>query len=182
MKHIIIFTDCGDTLVDEATQDFIDRERCLVRSANLIDGVREELDALQAHGYRMAMVADGLVESFQNIISQHELAKYFETCIISEALDSQKPAPEMFRAAMDQMGLTDQDRSRIVMIGNNLERDIAGANRFGICSVLLSYSPRYPMQPRNADEIPDYTVSMPCEIFPLIEQLKKRYLETGKIY
>ena len=40
MKHVIIFTDCGDTLVDESKQDFIDRERCLVRSAGLIEGAR----------------------------------------------------------------------------------------------------------------------------------------------
>lgn len=73
MKHVIIFTDCGDTLVDESKQDFIDRERCLVRSAGLIEGAREELVDLKEHGFRVAMVADGLVESFDNIVAQHGL-------------------------------------------------------------------------------------------------------------
>ena len=77
MKHVIIFTDCGDTLVDESKQDFIDRERCLVRSAGLIEGAREKLVDLKEHGFRVAMVADGLVESFDNIVAQHGLAPLF---------------------------------------------------------------------------------------------------------
>lgn len=74
MKHVIIFTDCGDPLVDESKQDFIDRERCLVRSAGLVEGAREELVDLKEHGFRVAMVAGGLVESFDNIVAQHGLA------------------------------------------------------------------------------------------------------------
>nr|WP_325197052.1 HAD hydrolase-like protein [uncultured Oscillibacter sp.] len=181
MKNVIIFTDCGDTLVDESKQVFIDRQRCLVQSAELIDGAREELVDLKEHGFRVAMVADGMVESFNNIVEQHGLEPYFETRVISEAIHSQKPDAKMFRTTMERMGLTEGDLPRIVMIGNNLERDIAGANRMGICSVLLTFSPRYNMTPKNIDEKPDYTVSMPCEILPLMERLEKRYQETGKL-
>lgn len=40
------------------------------------------------------------------------------------------------------------------MVGNNLERDIVGANRFGITSVFIKWSPRYPMEPKNEEEVP----------------------------
>lgn len=109
------------------------------------------------------------------------LPPYFETRVISEAIGSQKPDEKMFRTTMERMGLTEADLSRIVMIGNNLERDIVGANRMGICSVLLSFSPRYDMTPKNEEETPDYTVSMPCEILPLMERLEQRYQETGSL-
>ncbi|MGN0993866.1 MAG: HAD family hydrolase [Butyricicoccus sp.] len=181
MKNVIVFTDCGDTLVDESKQEFINREICLVKSADLIEGARKELVDLKEHGFRVAMVADGLVESFDNIVAQHGLEPYFETRVISEALESQKPDAKMFRVTMDRMGLTEADCSRIVMIGNNLERDIVGANRMGICSILLTFSPRYNMTPRNQEETPDYTVSMPCEILPLLERLEKKYQETGSL-
>ena len=33
----------------------------------------------------------------------------------------------------------------------------------------------------NEEETPDYTVSMPCEILPLMERLEQRYQETGSL-
>ena len=60
------------------------------------------------------------------------------------------------------------------MIGNNLERDIVGANRMGITSVLAGYSPRYRMKPENEEETPDYVVCDPSEIPALIEMLDKQ--------
>jgi len=60
-----------------------------------------------------------------------------------------------------------------VMIGNNVKKDVAGANRFGITSILLDWSPRYDMVPRQADEIPDYIVHEPQELIPLLKKLNK---------
>lgn len=180
MKHLIVFTDCGDTLVDEALQTFDPaRDDGLVLGAGLIEGAKEELVDLKNAGFRVAMVADGLTESFNNIVRQHALEPYFEKRIISEPLRTVKPDPKMFLTAMAEMGLTEADIPRIVMIGNNLERDIAGANRMGICSVLLTYSPRYRMAPETAEEMPDYAVEMPCEILPLLERLEEQYQRTG---
>lgn len=180
MKKLIVFTDCGDTLVDESTQIFCDGGETVV-SAGLIDGAREELETLCREGFRVAMVADGSVVSFGNIIRQHRLEDFFEVRIISEELGCCKPDERMFFTAMERMGLGEEDISRIVMIGNNLKRDVTGANRLGICSVLLDFSPRYCMIPENEEEIPDYTVSMPCEIPALLERLEELYIETGTI-
>ena len=181
IKNIIIFTDCGDTLVDESKQVFNSQFCELVETAELIEGAREELEQLNAHGFRVAMVADGLVKSFDNIIRQHRLEPFFETCVISEEVGCHKPDERMFFTAMQRMGLTENDIPRIVMIGNNLKRDIVGANRLGICSVLLTFSSRYSMTAETEEETPDYTVAMPCEILPLMETLEQLYLKTGAI-
>ena len=181
MKQLIVFTDCGDTLVDEAKQVFSSQNADLVEQAGLIDGALEELQQLKERGFRTAMVADGLVASFDNIVAQHRLEPYFEIRVISEAMGCHKPDERMFLETMRRMGLTNQDLSRIVMIGNNLKRDVVGANRLGICSILLTFSPRYPMTPETEEETPDYTVSMPCEIVPLLERLEEQYRLTGSI-
>lgn len=168
-RDIIVLFDCGDTLVDESSQVF-DEEGVVLR-AELIPGTRDMLLRLHDEGYRMALVADGGKKSFHNILRYQSIEHLFDALIISEEVKAEKPDSRMFHAAMKRLNLHESDKKRIVMIGNNLERDIAGANRLGICSILLSFSPRYRMHPIRAEETPDYVVSMPCEIPDLLSQL-----------
>ena len=72
---------------------------------------------------------------------------------------------------MERLGLTEHDKERIVMVGNNLKRDVLGAKRFGIRSVLLSWSPRYDMVPSCEEETPDYVISRPEELLELANRL-----------
>ena len=73
------------------------------------------------------------------------------------------------------------DKKRIVMIGNNLKKDIAGANRQGLISVWLDWSPRYFHTVEEPDWQPDYTVHTPQELLPLLhklnEELKSDYID-----
>ena len=57
----------------------------------------------------------------------------------------------MFDTAKQAMKLTEEDKGRIVMIGNNLKKDVAGANQFGITSIWLDWSPRYFHEYEEAD-------------------------------
>ena len=168
-KELIIFIDCGDTLVDESTE--IRDEEGVVTTAELYPGVEQAIRTLHDEGYRIALVADGLEASFQNIIAMHHLEDCFEAMAISETVGAQKPSCAMFGSAMDQMGLTDKDAYRIVMIGNNLERDIVGANRMGFWSVLAAYSPRYRMTPECEEERPDYVAKVPSDIPGIVERI-----------
>lgn len=169
-KKLIIFTDSGDTIVDETTQVYDDRG--IVLRADLIPGAGEVLRTLSDEGYRICMVADGEVESFHNVYKENGLGSLFVTRTISESVGLQKPNREMFDDAMRQNRLTDADKSRIIMIGNNCPKDIAGANRYGIRSVLIDWSKRYRTEPACEDEIPTYTVHEPSELLPLIERLE----------
>ena len=80
----------------------------------------------------------------------------------------------MFEAAYEALKLTDADKHRIVMIGNNLKKDIAGANRQGLISVWLDWSPRYFHTVEEPDWEPDYTISMPSELIPLLHELEEK--------
>ena len=71
------------------------------------------------------------------------------------------------------------DKPRIVMIGNNLKKDVAGANRFGLTSIWMDWSPRYFHEFEEEDWKPDYTVKHPSELIPLLEQLEKKLEEAG---
>lgn len=177
-RKLIVFLDSGDTLVDEGSE-YRKPGSGVVEHAELIPGAREALLRLREEGFLMEMVADGLVESFDHVYRQHGLEDIFVQRTISEQVGAEKPSREMFRTAMEKLGLTDEDRKRVVMIGNNLKRDIRGANRYGLISVLTGWSPRYCMTPEGEEEEPDYTVSGPSELPELLCRLDA-LLEEGK--
>ena len=171
-KRLIVFSDSGDTVVDESSQVF--DERGIVTDARLIPGAGETLRRIHEEGFTVAMVVDGEVESFKNVYALHGLDKYVDVWVISEAVGEQKPAPIMFETAYKKLGLTDADKSRIVMIGNNLKKDIAGANRQGLTSIWLDWSPRYYHTFEEPDWVPDYTVKTPSELIPLLHALEEK--------
>lgn len=173
---LIIFTDIGDTIIDEGTE-MRNEPFGVVLRADCIPGAKETMLKLYEKGYSIAMVADGLVRSFQNTMEQNGLDHIFSAKAISELLNTHKPDPAMFQSAMDQLGLAESDRKRIIMVGNNLERDIAGANRFGIVSVHLAWTDRYPREPSCEDERPDYRIEYPWELLNLAEKLNAELLK-----
>ena len=176
-RRLIVFIDSGDTIVDESTEIV---KHGIVQTAEAIEGAVEALLSLANEGFRICLVADGNLQSFTNVFRILGIEDVFEAKTVSESVGFQKPHERMFRTAMKAMNLTDDDRDRIVMIGNNLKRDIAGANRMGITSILLSYSPRYDMHPETREEIPDYVVAFPREIPPLLGMLDQQ-LQNRKI-
>jgi FMN phosphatase YigB (HAD superfamily) len=60
------------------------------------------------------------------------------------------------------------------MVGNNLERDIAGANRLGLISVFFHLNDRRRTHPLTPDEVPRYTVTSAAELRELIARLDKQ--------
>jgi putative hydrolase of the HAD superfamily len=177
-KRLVLFIDSGDTLVDEAAQEW---DRGIVLRSGLIPGAADALRLIRGQGHAIALVADAEVESMENVYRQHRLEDCFDARIISERVGKSKPDPAIFQAAMDALGLSETDKGRIIMVGNNLRRDISGANRFGIASVWIDWSPRYPREPRDRDEIPDYTILGPGELPPLMERLEDLLCRGGTI-
>ncbi|MCD7755050.1 MAG: HAD hydrolase-like protein [Firmicutes bacterium] len=169
-KKLIIFTDSGDTIVDESTQVYDDRG--IVLRADFIPGADVVLKQLHDEGFTIALVADGEWESFQNTYRENGLGYCFDAWVVSEVVGQQKPAPIMFETAYKKLNLTEADKCRIVMIGNNLRKDIAGANRQGLTSVWMDWSPRYFHTAQEADWTPDYTVKTPAELIPLLHSLE----------
>lgn len=176
-KKLIVFIDSGDTLVNEGTE-YRNEGSPIVQSCELIDGAKEMLLTLKERGYTIELVADGYTQSFDNSYGQHGLKNIFDARTISEEVGEKKPSQAMFETAMKLLHLTDEDKKRIIMVGNNLERDIVGANRFGITSVFIKWSLRYPMEPKNEEEVPDYIIHKPLELLDLVEKLEAELEKT----
>jgi FMN phosphatase YigB (HAD superfamily) len=171
-KKLIIFLDCGDTIIDEGTE--IRDDEGTVIQGNVIPGADIMIKTLAERGYRMAIVADGTAQSFKNLLTLNGLYDYFETLIYSEQIKAVKPSNRMFKAAIGAMDLSEQDCERIIMVGNNLSRDVKGANQLGITSVHLNWTSRYPKTSLESHEQPDYTISEPLELLELVERLNEQ--------
>ncbi|MBN1993870.1 MAG: HAD hydrolase-like protein [Anaerolineae bacterium] len=167
---LAVCLDCGDTLVDEATE--IRDEHGVVVQAELIPGVAETVRELKRRGYPLALVADGPVGTFRNILTTCRLFHLFDALAISEEVGVDKPAARMFTHALDQLNLAPQDYGRVIMMGNNLARDIKGANQLGLISVWLDWAPRRSKVPADDTEMPRYTLKTPTELLPLIASLE----------
>ncbi|GLX70678.1 hypothetical protein MU1_50240 [Paenibacillus glycanilyticus] len=177
-KELIIFFDCGDTIIDEGTE--VRDEHGTVIDGKVIPGADVMVRTLAEHGYRLAIVADGLAQSFKNLLTINGLYDYFEVLIYSEQMKVDKPNPRMFKAAMAAMELDEQDRNRIIMVGNNLSRDVRGANQVGITSVHLNWTTRYPKTSLDALEQPDYSISEPLALVELADRLNAELVSNVK--
>ena len=135
-RRAILFTDIGDTVIDEGTE-VRDAPGGVVRRAACVPGARETLLALYARGYTIAMVADGLVESFHNTMAQHGLDHVFAAKAISEAVGAEKPDPRMFLDALQKCG---HDAKDTVFIDDN-PKNLEGAAKFGITPILITAKP-----------------------------------------
>ncbi|MBR3017039.1 MAG: HAD-IA family hydrolase [Clostridia bacterium] len=168
-KPLIILTDIGDTIIDEGTE--VRNAADVVIRADCIPGARETYLRLHEAGYTICMVADGLTASFRNLMALHGLTDIFAVWVVSEEIGEDKPSPKMFQAAFDALGLTEKDKGRVIMVGNNVKRDMRGAGRFGLRSVLLDWSPRRPFDAEESEDVPTYTIHLPEELFALCERL-----------
>lgn len=161
-----ILLDCGDTLADESTE----QKNVLgeTQRADLIPGAREMVLELKRRGHPLALCADGPVDTFDNILTQHELYDCFDAFAISGNLGVSKPDARMFRTALDGLGVKEADYGSAVMVGNNLERDIAGANALGLITVFLAWSDKRRKTPESDLEMPNFTIQNPLELLDIV--------------
>jgi len=167
-----ILFDSGDTIVDEATE--IKDHNQVTQEASLIPGAAETVRALKALGYPLALVADGPAGTFTNVLGHYGLLDLFDALAISGQVGVEKPDPRMFSCALEQLHIPPEGYGQVLMIGNNLERDIKGANQMGLVSVWLDWAPRRSKTPADESERPCYTIKNPPELLDLVASLEAR--------
>jgi putative hydrolase of the HAD superfamily len=137
-----VLFDLGDTLMVEESEEK-DGERTTQR-ADLFPGAAELLWALRRAGYLIGLVADTRPGTYRNVLRQHGIWSAFDVFAISEEIGCEKPDPRIFRHARDRLGIRPDEAGRVAMVGNNLARDVRGANEAGMVSVWLRHNERYP--------------------------------------
>lgn len=84
---------------------------------------------------KLGMITNGAPDIQREKIDKSRLAGYFDAILVSGEVGFGKPKAEIFRLAIDRLGV---DEASAVMIGDSLNRDIAGAANVGIKSVWVN--------------------------------------------
>ena len=126
------------------------------RTVYLFPGAAEVLKKLHPH-YELHLITNGFEEVQHIKIQTANLDQYFKKLITSEAAGVKKPDPLIFDYALQQTGAS---KGESLMIGDDLEVDILGAQNFGIDQIYfnpegLPHEARPSFEIRHLNEIPD---------------------------
>ena len=170
MKVRAILFDLGDVIMREETE--VKDGDWNTLSAELVDGMGETLRALKARGYPFGLVADTRSKTAWNVLHQHDLYDLFDALAISEQVGCEKPDARIFRAALDALSVAPADYARVLMVGNNLARDVRGANQLGLGSIWFHWNDRYLPDPDFVDT-PAYEVRSARQLIGAIERIER---------
>jgi HAD superfamily hydrolase (TIGR01549 family) len=99
----------------------------------------ELLQALRKRAFPLALISNGNAIYQRRKMAQHGLAPFFDVILIEEEFGVEKPDSRIFLAALDQLRLGAHEAW---MIGDDPERDIAGAQQVGIFAVWCDFTGR----------------------------------------
>lgn len=111
----------------------------------------EALQTLQKN-FTLGIVTNGLKEVQRRRLTKHQLDDYFEHVFVSDEINLAKPDPRYFQHVYDR--IDESDKSRVLVIGDNIQSDIGGAQSFGFKTCWYN-----PSQKENTSEFsPTYTI------------------------
>lgn len=119
--------------------------------------------ALQRKGLKIGIVTDGsTIEQIEQLF-QLGVIPYIDALVTSEQIGREKPAKEIFQAALSALQL---EPALSLMVGDDIDRDIAGAKRLGMRTILVAESSKKYIISKSVK--PDMTVSTIFRIDNLI--------------
>ena len=117
------------------------------------------------HGkYKLGIVSNfAIPECVVKLLKKHGLEAYFEVIIVSGAVNKRKPSPEIFKKALEKLGV---DPSETVFVGDTVDADIEGAKSVGMKTVFIERR-----QQKEAEQVcPDQTIKNLDELLTAIER------------
>lgn len=121
----------GHSVPLDMEEDFMRRTSS---KPHLFPHSKETLNYLQKK-YELHIITNGFNESQAMKMSSSGLTAYFKLIVTSETMGHRKPDKEIFEYALDRL---DTRPSECLMIGDNPDADIAGAQNAGIDQVLFN--------------------------------------------
>ncbi|MFD1772735.1 YjjG family noncanonical pyrimidine nucleotidase [Paenibacillus rhizophilus] len=126
-------------------------------------------------GCRLAVITNGIKEVQYSRIQGSELRDTFAHIIISEEVGSQKPERGIFDHAFARLGLTAEDKRKVLIVGDTLTSDIQGGISYGIDTCWFN-----PLgKPGDPEIVPTYEIRALSELPPIVEGKAQGGLPSG---
>jgi putative hydrolase of the HAD superfamily len=135
----------------------------------LEDDAIPTLRKLEGNGYRLGIISNaGDDQDVQKMARQFGIMQYFDFILTSAACSYRKPHPRIFELALSHWYF---HPTEAVMVGDNLDADVAGAQNAGLYGVWLSRR----SSPRTDDQLriqPDASLSSLSELPAALDRLQ----------
>jgi putative hydrolase of the HAD superfamily len=134
----------------------------LEESLELFPDVEDTLRQLVKKKVKMALLTNGAGDVQRQKIKRFGLDRYFAVCLIEGEVGWGKPDRHVFEAALKKLAVTPE---QAWMVGDDLQRDIAGAQQVGIFSVW--HDSEKTGLPRDSKVVPDRIINNISELLSL---------------
>lgn len=104
------------------------------KQTKLFPNTLETLGELQTRGYAMHIITNGFQEVQHIKLKESNLQAFFDVIVCSEQIGHNKPDKRIFQHALQ---LADAKAEESLMVGDDLEVDILGANQVGMDAILF---------------------------------------------
>lgn len=124
-----------------------------------LPATHQVLDSLDKRGLRLGLISNASDEAdVQRLIDKAGIRRYLDPILISAGFGLRKPHPDIFNAVLREWQLPAES---VVMVGDLLEADIAGAENVGMRHIWMT------------EEIDDEQIQQPYRVDPdaIAEQL-----------
>lgn len=97
------------------------------------------LETLKAKRKSLSILTNGFTALQQRRLNKTGLADVFDHVIISEQVGFAKPDERVFKHTLDKLNINQDQKSRVLMIGDTFASDIVGGQRAGIETCWLNH-------------------------------------------
>lgn len=137
------------------------------------DDARATLTALRGRGLHVGLVSNADDAWVEPALDRHGLVRLFDAWTSSEEARSCKPDPAIFEVALGKANL---EPGTVLMVGDSLPHDVAGARAAGLRSVHLvaDEGPTPLGDGLDGSVRPDFTVDALGRVVDLVDELRGR--------
>lgn len=122
-------------------------------------GALEALQVFKDRGLRLALLTNGASDTQRKKINRFGLARFFDHIIIEGEFGAGKPDERVFRSALEILRVKPRESW---MVGDDLGRDIAGAQKLDIITIWVDF--RKTGLPQSTSVRPDRVISSIAEL------------------
>ncbi len=164
-----IFFDLGDTIIIEEDQD----KRLWEADLRKLPYVDDVLAELKRRNYMIGLITNTTTSKEIHVraaLRKLNIEHYFDVVITSVDVGVEKPNEEIFINALGRINVKPWEA---VMVGNRISKDIVGANKVGMISVLIKWRNKYREEALTDLEKPKHEISSLIELVEILNKLEK---------
>ncbi len=122
----------------------------------------EELCRRLSEDFDLYIITNGTTSVQKRRFSASPITKYIKKTFISDEMGHDKPAIEYFNIVFDEIGITDENKHSVLLIGDSLSSDIKGGIGAGLDTCWFN-----PKGKASGALTPTYTVTRLDELYKL---------------